>query len=322
MENETTFFPHVAVLMAAYNGEKYIRQQIDSILAQKNVRISLFIRDDGSTDQTQKIIDEYAKTDQRVFRVISVAGQLNVTKNFFTIVRSVDLETVDYIGYSDQDDTWLDNKMYAAITAIQQNAVNCYASNLLCGDASGNIIRSSPVSRIVQYLFNYKSNNQLPWDHYFEAASAGCTLVLDKQAALYFQGRLNDIYDRIPADASHDWSTYAITRIGGQKWFIDSNAYIIYRQHASNAYGTNAGTKGIGKLFTLFSSGWYRKHILMIDELYNDTKDHPGFMKEIRAYDHGSFFSRFRLAVAVSRYRRKAVHRIFLFSLILFGYFR
>ena len=323
MQNQFQPLPHIAVLMATYNGEKYLKEQIDSILAQKNVQVSLFVRDDNSVDQTRSIIEEYAATTGKVFLLPTKPLQLNVTKNFFSIVREIDLTQVDYIAYSDQDDIWLDNKLDAAVTDIRINKVNCYASNLLRGNADGHVIKKrSPFSRLFQYLLNFKSNNQLSWDHYFEAASAGCSLVLDKKAALYLQQRLNDVYDRIPENASHDWSTYAITRIGGHAWYISANAYIIYRQHSGNAYGTNNGLKGISKLVDLFSSGWYRKHILMIDELYNNTDNHPAFISKIHSYQPGSLASRFQLAFAISRYRRKAAHRVFLFGLILFGYLK
>jgi rhamnosyltransferase len=323
MENKTPLLPRVAVLMATYNGEKYLQQQIDSILAQKKIAVSLFIRDDHSTDQTRSIIESYQRSGANVFLLEQKPVQLNVTRNFFSIVRDIDLAAIDYIAYSDQDDIWLDDKMHAAITAIIENKVSCYASNLLRGDAEGRIIKqSSLLSRLTQYLLNYKSNNQLRWDHYFEAASAGCSLVLNKEAAIYFQQRLNTIYEQIPTDASHDWSTYAITRIGEYQWYVDGNAYIIYRQHSSNAYGTNNGTKGISKLIDLFRSGWYRKHILLIDDLYNNTKGHPEFIDSIRNYNPSSLRARFRVAFAISGYRRKPVHRILLFGLVIFGYFR
>jgi rhamnosyltransferase len=323
MVSENKTLPHVAVLMATYNGEKYIREQVDSILAQKNVRVTVFVRDDNSTDQTREIINAYHQLSGLVYLLDLKPAQLKVTRNFFSIARETDLADIDYIAYSDQDDVWLDNKLDAAIAAIRQNNVDCYASNLLQGDASGRVIkRSSVFSKLFHYFFNFKSNNQLSWDHYFEAASAGCTLVLNKKAGLYFQERLNEIYDRIPSDASHDWSTYAITRLGGYRWYIDSNAYIIYRQHSDNAYGTNSGMKGISKLVDLFSSGWYRRHILMIEDLYNNTTAHPSFIDAIRSYNAGSFLSRCKVAFAVSRHRRKPIHRILLFGLIVSGYFK
>ena len=321
MEKENTGLPHVAVLMATYNGEKYLRQQVDSILAQKNVKVSLYIRDDHSTDATCNIVREYADRTGMVFLLALKPAQLRVTKNFYSIVKEVDLSGVNYLAYSDQDDIWLPDKLDAAIKALYKSGSHGYASNLLRGDAEGRIVNERSIfKKLIQYLFNNKSAKQTLYDHYFEAASAGCTLVLNKEAALYFQQRVKEIYDLIPSDTSHDWSTYAITRIGGYRWYIDEGSYIIYRQHAENAYGANLGFGGISKLLEWFTSGRYRMHILMIDSLYNNTNKHPDFIETVKNYRQGSIFLRFRMALAVSRYRRKRIHRVMLFILIIFGY--
>jgi rhamnosyltransferase len=271
MENGSANLPTVAVLMATYNGARYLPEQLDSILAQQGVNVLVYIRDDGSNDNTTGIAREYSQRSGRVFLLDASPAQMKVTKNFYSIVRDIDLSVVDYIAYSDQDDVWLNTKLSAAVTEMQVSERDCYASNLIMGDAEARPIKNvSFLSRIFRYLLNRKSNRQLKYDHYFEAASAGCTLVLNKRAAQYFQKRINELYDRIPSDASHDWSTYAITRLGGFNWFIDKNAYIIYRQHTENAYGANFGISGITKLLDLFRSGWYRRHILMIEDLYNN----------------------------------------------------
>lgn len=323
MEKDPHRLPTVTVLMATYNGERYLAEQIDSILGQKNVNVNLYIRDDRSADNTVGIINNYISRTSNVFLLNTLPGQSGVTKNFFSIVRDIDTTIIDYMAYCDQDDIWLDNKLEMAVNEIKKNQVDCYASNLLMGDKDAKIIENkSVVSKLVGYLSNYKSNQQTKYDYYFEAASAGCTLVLNKRAAVYFRASVTKLFDRIPADASHDWSTYALTRVNGFSWYIDKNAYIIYRQHTENAYGANTGLKGISKLLDLFTSGWYRKHILMIDDLYNQQTSHPSFIEMIRNYTVSSFVSRYKLAFVICKYRRKMAHRIALFFLILFGFFK
>jgi rhamnosyltransferase len=316
-------YPRVAVLMAAYNGEKHIREQIDSILAQEQVEVYLYIRDDRSSDGTIAVISEYTAKYHNIVLLPHMPQQLRATKNFYSIVRDIDLQEIDYMAYSDQDDVWLPGKLAAAAQAIMNHKVDCYASNLVMGNANAETISGKSVpARLLGYFMNRKSNRQTEFDHYFEAASAGCTLVLTKEVALYFQQRIRRIYDELPSDASHDWSTYAITRLKGFRWYIDSESYIIYRQHAENAYGANLGIGGIAKLIDLFRSGWYKKHILMIEDLYNEGDVHPSFIETIKGYRISSFFSRWKVAIAISRYRRKWVHRILLFLLVLLGYFK
>lgn len=327
MENEPANLPTVAVLMATYNGARYLPEQLDSILAQEGVNVRIYIRDDGSTDNSVSIINEYSQRTDRVFLLDSLPAQVMVTKNFFSIVRDVDLSGIDYIAYCDQDDIWLSNKLAMATSAINDNKVHCYASNLLIGDDKARLVVkhglfSKLTNGLLTYIFRYKSNKKLLYDYYFESASAGCTLVLGQPAAVYFQNRIREMYDSVPFDASHDWSTYAITRIGGFNWIIDKGAFIIYRQHGENAYGANVGVGGITKLIDLLRSGWYRRHILMIEELYNNGDVHPRFIETIRTYKYSSLISRFKVAFAISGHRRKLVHKIMLFFLIILGYFK
>jgi rhamnosyltransferase len=321
MDTTKTVLPEVAVLLATYNGEKFIRQQIDSVLAQENVDVSVFVRDDNSTDTTVAIVNDYNTKTGKVFLLGKVPYQLYAAKNFMSIVRDVDLTSMDFMCYCDQDDIWLPNKLSEAITKIKEKNTSCYASNLLMGDANADIIpNTSLFKKIASYIFNYKKNKKMKYDFYFEAASAGCTLVLNKQSALYLQKMFTELFEKIPVRASHDWSTYAVTRLGGFEWHIDNRSFIIYRQHAENAYGANIGRKAVDKLLELFTSGWYRQHILMIDELYNRTGTHPAFIEVVKNYKHSSFIARFKMARAVCPHRRKWIHRVMLFVLIMGGY--
>lgn len=323
MSNPHLPLPTVAVLMATYNGERFLAEQIESILDQESVNVHVYIRDDHSTDGTVDLIHAFRKKYSNIFLLNNLPSQLRVTKNFYSILRDTDLSQMEYMAWADQDDIWMKNKLSEAIRMMHQTSTDCYASNLISGDADGKVAKQGSVfSRILQYLLNHKTNHQTQYDHYLEAASAGCTLVLGKKAALYFQDRVRQMYDQIPSDASHDWSTYAITRLGMYTWFIDSRSFIIYRQHAQNAYGTNSGMRGASKLLELFRSGWYRKHILLIDELYNEGDTHPPFIGTLSSYSCSSWLSRFRTGLALARYRRKFFHRILLFVLIISGQFK
>ena len=315
--------PNVAVLMATYNGEKFLAEQIESILGQASVNVYLYIRDDHSSDGTIELIRDLQKNNKQIFLLDAMPDQLKVTKNFYSILCDIDLSAMDYMAWADQDDVWMKNKLSEAVHTMDHTGTDCYASNLLLGDEKGNIIAGGQFySKLISYILNNKTNHQTLYDHYLEAASAGCTLVLNKHAALYFQKRVRQIYHEIPTDASHDWSTYAITRLGMFTWYIDKRSFIIYRQHGQNAYGTNSGMKGAAKLLDLFRSGWYRKHILMVDELYNEGDTHPSFIEVIRNYQYTSFLSRLKVGFALARYRRKYFHKILLFGLIVFGQFK
>lgn len=98
----------IQILMSTYNGSRYIRTQLDSIIAQNIVNKELLIRDDGSTDDTVAIIEEY----QRKYSWICYYKEKNVgvQKSFFDLLKQAD-SSADYIAFADQDDEWLPDKL-------------------------------------------------------------------------------------------------------------------------------------------------------------------------------------------------------------------
>lgn len=109
----------VLVLMATYNGEKFLKKQLDSIFGQKDVEVSLLVRDDGSNDKTISILEDY----QQNFNVKiidakddSTHGPMHNYYSLLNIVKKSFLEDFDYFALSDQDDIWLNNKLYKMIS--------------------------------------------------------------------------------------------------------------------------------------------------------------------------------------------------------------
>ena len=99
----------VEILLASYNGEAYIREQIDSILAQSDKRWHLTVSDDGSTDGTAKIIDEYvARYPERIVRYRSGIRFGNARDHFFHLMKMCD---APYMFFCDQDDVWYPQKI-------------------------------------------------------------------------------------------------------------------------------------------------------------------------------------------------------------------
>ena len=98
----------IEILMATYNGEKYISEQIDSIINQTCKNWKLLIRDDGSQDKTLEILEEYEKRDERINILRDIKGNLGFVKNFEELLKN---SSEEFIMFSDQDDYWLENKL-------------------------------------------------------------------------------------------------------------------------------------------------------------------------------------------------------------------
>lgn len=122
----------VAVLLSTYNGSKYIKEQIDSILSQEGVNIDIYIRDDGSTDETVNIIYEYKSNN--IF--LTEGKNIGVGNSFMELLYSVP-EIYDYYAFADQDDIWSEKKIRIAIEVLQKNKKHLYASNQELIDKSG-----------------------------------------------------------------------------------------------------------------------------------------------------------------------------------------
>ncbi len=108
----------VQVLLSSYNGEKYIKRQLESILAQEEVDVHLLIRDDGSSDGTREIIWDFEKRFPNKIKVV-VGENLGYKKSFLTLVQMAG--EYDYYAFADQDDYWLPDKEISAIKEMEKD---------------------------------------------------------------------------------------------------------------------------------------------------------------------------------------------------------
>jgi rhamnosyltransferase len=221
--------PTVAVLLAAFNGTSWLREQINSILLQQDIDLTLYISVDQSCDGTEALVDQIATIDRRI--TVLPHGQHfgGAGANFFRLFKQVDFSHYDFVALSDQDDIWNPNKLSIAIAALRANSAQGYSSNVTAFWPDG------------QMHFIDKSQAQVKWDFLFEAAGPGCTYVLTKTLALEFASFLLTHSEAVSHVQLHDWLLYAFSRAYKYPWFIDSKSSILYRQHANNQFGANVG---------------------------------------------------------------------------------
>jgi glycosyltransferase involved in cell wall biosynthesis len=208
--------PKIAVLLSSYNGAQFIRAQLDSILRQIGVDISLFIRDDGSTDDTTTILMEYANTYSNIF--VELGQNVGVFNSFMSLLKQAD-GYFDYFSFADQDDIWKEEKLLTAVKHLK-NVPNhepaMYYGRLEYTDEFLNILGFSQIPQNTGF-YNALVQNQ----------ATGCTIVLNRNAR-------EVICSSIPKWAlMHDWWCYLVVSAFG-KVIYDEIPMIYYRKHGKN----------------------------------------------------------------------------------------
>ncbi|WP_051688386.1 glycosyltransferase [Butyrivibrio sp. AE2032] len=121
---------NVCVVMSTYNGEKYLATQIDSLLQQEGVNLLLYIRDDGSSDNTPCILKEYSESHDNI--VISIENNIGFRKSFLKALK--DAPDCDYYGFCDQDDYWYPNKLFDTLSLLRKSQASLAFGNAIVTD--------------------------------------------------------------------------------------------------------------------------------------------------------------------------------------------
>lgn len=217
----------IGILLAAYNGERYITEQLQSILKQTFKPSKILVNIDQSVDRTFSIMQEYENKNPEI-KIINTKRRFgSAAGNFINLLIYADLSDIDYIALADQDDVWKENKLERAIKKIEQG-FDGYSSNVEAFWEDGRkqvLVKNQPQKKL---------------DYLFESAGPGCTYVMSKKLALKLQQFLNNGYFN-QLHNYHDWLIYAFARSNDFKWHIDSYPCVEYRQHDTNVFGANVG---------------------------------------------------------------------------------
>jgi len=280
------------ILLASYNGEDYIKSQINSILNQKNIDLKLIISDDNSNDNTVKLIQSF--NDDRITLLPIIRSTGSASQNFFRLLRDVDFNSFDYISLADQDDIWEFDKLSRSIKKIMDEKVDAYSSNVTAFWDNG------------RELLLDKSEKQKRFDHLFSSAGPGCTYVFKKGLALNLKRQLirqEKLTKRIDL---HDWLIYTYARENNYKWFVDINVTMKYRQHGNNEFGANSGIIALKDRWSKARNGWYRNQILNISSFCSINN------RIVKLLTRNTYIDRLRLLKNLFQYRKKKKEAIFL----------
>lgn len=246
----------ITVLMSTYNGEKYILQQLKSLENQKDVLINLFIRDDGSTDNTVQIIKKY-KTDKMKIKFISDEN-IGVRDSFIWLIKNCPYKT-EYYAFCDQDDYWLEEKLISAIKFMEKDrekVPKLYYSNIFVTDENLNIITKSNYNNIRDVLPVALTNNP----------ATGCTIVFNR----YLIEKI--VFPENYKIRMHDWWMYKVCICIGGKIYKDEKSYILYRQHGNNAVGATRKNSRVKQIYKFSKKiDYFSKETEVLKSIYLDS---------------------------------------------------
>jgi len=211
----------IDILMATYNGEKYLVEQLDSIINQTYRNWNLLIRDDNSTDKTLEIIQNYHKKDKRIKILKDNKGNLGIVRNFEELLKSSESE---FIMFSDQDDIWVENKldMYLKmIEKIKNKGFMIHSDAILFDKNKSNILKDTFISK--------KAINRGLENVFFNYFVQGATILISKEIKNFILPFPKEVY-------LHDRYIHLISELFFERIFVNK-ALIYYRQHGDNQIG-------------------------------------------------------------------------------------
>ncbi|HFI0055173.1 TPA: glycosyltransferase family 2 protein [Streptococcus suis] len=230
----------VNILMSTYNGQQFLAEQIRSIQDQTYTDWTLLVRDDGSSDKTREILQDYASQDSRI-RLIDVeeTENLGVIKSFHRLVH---YEQADYYFFSDQDDVWLPDKLAVSLQEAQSYPTDqplMVYMDLTVVDQDLQVMTESMIRSQ-----SHHANTKLVQELTENTVTGGVSMINHSLASLWT--KTEDII-------MHDWYLALLASAFGKLVFIDK-AGELYRQHADNVLGARTLSKRLKK--------WIRPHVL------------------------------------------------------------
>lgn len=224
----------ICIVMGTYNGEKYLAEQIESIIHQTYQDWCLLIRDDGSKDSTVEIIRSYSAKYEQIFLLEDQEGNFGFNRNFLKLIECAQSP---YISICDQDDVWLPNKLEKSLQALQAIELSTSMPALVHSDA---FLVDSDLNRITDKWIGQRGTIDG-----FNGVSFANSV---QGASLMFNQALKKIALSTPILAPYDYHLALLSSLRGKRFFINESL-LYYRQHSHNAIGGMAADSKINTRF-------------------------------------------------------------------------
>lgn len=295
----------IAILLCTYNGEKYLREQLDSIIYQSHKKWIIYASDDGSTDDTVSILEEYQLKIGKDKFVITSGPKKGFAWNFIYVLQN-NGQGCEYFAFCDQDDIWHKNKLEQALKSICKTSLDPYKDYLLYGartflvDKTGKNIGES---KIFKRKLNLK--NAL-----VQSFAGGNTMLISSA--------LREKIKLLPSNmeiVSHDWLLYIFCTALDGEVIYDREPCLYYRQHEHNLVGSNISLKSkflrFKKLYKGDVKNWNNKNEKNVKVLTNISECNIGIIEQYYYKNKKSSFKRIIKFLNSKVYRQSRVETIF-----------
>ena len=301
--------PTAAVLMSTYNGERFLAEQIQSVLDQEGIAVELYIRDDGSRDGTIEIVRRFAARHPNVH--LTAGKNVGVGLSFLDLLYSTPGD-YDYYAFCDQDDIWLPRKLAAAVRVLTETGNGLYGSNQTLVDAGGKPLGPRYSESVDISLARALQKNKV----------AGCTMVFTNRFRNLMVEEARRPDETFMKSRLHDvWFAMAGALLN--TFVYDERSFILYRQHENNvvgAYEEGPLAKLKKKVRKLKSPEQLRTRSLKARELKRCFPEHPSALLDICS-DYRGPVKKWRLLRAYDAFFREDCGRLEFYAYVLLGLF-
>lgn len=295
----------VAVIMSTYNGEKFVKEQMDSILNQSYKNIEIIVRDDGSKDSTVQIVKEYQKKYKNI--ELYEGQNLGFIKSFFELLK---LSEADYYAYADQDDIWIENKIELAVNSL--NELDDTKPNMVFGN-------SDYYNENMEFIGYGEKNRKYSFlKSLFSCIGQGMTMTVNKKTR-------DMIIENMPKSCFfHDWWTYILCVSMGNVAYNNVTT-VKYRRRKQNA--TSEGQGYIRLLIwriknLLFKNGMrdIKQQMINFKEIYyNELSEENKNILDLFSNEKYNFFRALKKAFYPKRIRASLLDEIMLRIIFVIG---
>lgn len=215
----------VHVMVSTYNGEKYVKEQLDSIFSQEYTNIKVTVRDDGSSDHTVEVLQTYLAGLKKTDKMDIIEGENVGVKDSFLSLLNI-CESGDYWAFCDQDDVWFPDKVKTAVdklSAAKGPALYCCRT----------MLTNEHLQPVADTLHKFPPNPGFG-NALIENICVGCTIVINRDLYELVKGKYPE------KSLIHDMWLYQIASCFGTVIY-DDEPHIYYRQHEGNVIGLDGG---------------------------------------------------------------------------------